>query len=132
MNGALLRNDGERMVDDLSLEGIVFYTQQSNPLKLLNGFSTYGNGYRAPGWRKDPSVCLLSGLMAGSSNPARSSIATLPLDCRPPNTLTFTVMQHLSTTITQVMVGCLCTCEVHTFQPYLGVTMKIHKFLSCC
>jgi hypothetical protein len=85
----------------LSLDGVGFFVHTTtSPLTLFNSWSPYSSaesggvahgGYRVPSFRKEGSLCALSGLASGNGG---THMATLPRECRPDGALIFHANQH--------------------------------------
>jgi hypothetical protein len=90
-SGLLAHKAGALLYPWLSLDGIAFFTHGGDALSVLNGYSTYGHGYRRPSVRKQGPFCAVSGLASGSS---KGSVALLPDYCRPDERLIFNTNNH--------------------------------------
>jgi len=80
---------GPRRHSTLSLSGIAFFpSSAANPLPTLNGWSSYGGVFRAPSFKRQGSLCAVSGTVKYETA-FLDRIAQLPTDCRPASRLIF-------------------------------------------
>lgn len=80
-----------RYVKWLSLANIAFFKRATAVIDLAPGWSRHSSSYRAPSYHKEGNICMLGGLING--NGARL-MGTLPKECWPESTLSFSVNHH--------------------------------------
>eukprot|EP01006_Ploeotia_vitrea_P035382 TRINITY_DN65862_c9_g1_i1.p2 TRINITY_DN65862_c9_g1~~TRINITY_DN65862_c9_g1_i1.p2 ORF type:complete len:624 (-),score=307.06 TRINITY_DN65862_c9_g1_i1:137-1954(-) len=77
----------------LSLSSLGWFNRSPARIRLFNGWRPYSHGYRKPSYRKQGSMCVLSGLLRG--NRWGSWMGRLPGHCRPATgRLIFMVNNH--------------------------------------
>lgn len=76
----------------VSLAGIAFFTSMESPVHFTStSWGVFNNGYRAPMFKVQDNVCMLSGVASRGSSSGLIQFAELPAACRPTRSATFSV-----------------------------------------
>src|SRR6185437_12438461 len=68
---------------------------ETSALKLANGWTARGKGFRKPSWNREKDLFIVSGtLQSPDGDRLNRSLATLPSSCRPTAHLIFATSSH--------------------------------------
>ena len=100
VDGEIVWYAGDKKYDTISLSSIGFFTTTTKSAPLTPSWAAYGEGFRKPSYRREDSLCALTGAVRGDGN---KHVLTLPKECHPPAQLLFAVNHDLVTETLVVM-----------------------------